>query len=177
MGSYEIQEWNSTRCAHLFTPEPFSRIRNTRAGFPATTAYAGTLFVTTLPAPIIAFSPIVTPARIVTPDPIEAPFLTNVVAALQSASVWRPPSLVVARGYKSLMNVTPCPMNTPSSIVTPSQMNVWLEILQFLPTDAFFCISTKAPIFVFSPISQPYRLRNLDSLTFGPSFTSSAMQR
>ena len=30
------------------------------------------------------------------------------------------------------MNVTPCPMKTSSSIVTPSQINVWLEILQLL---------------------------------------------
>ena len=32
------------------------------------------------------------------------------------------------------MNVTLWPMKTLSSIVTPSQMNVWLEILQLLPT-------------------------------------------
>ena len=50
------------------------------------------------------------------------------------------------------MNVTPWPMKTWSSIVTPSQMNVWLEILQRLPTVAFFWISTNAPIFVSSPI-------------------------
>ena len=33
------------------------------------------------------------------------------------------------------MNVTPCPMKTLSSMITPSQINVWLEILQRLPTD------------------------------------------
>ncbi len=70
------------------------------------------------------------------------------------------------------MNVTPCPMKTWSSIVTPSQMNVWLEILQRLPTFAFFWISTNAPILVSSPISQPYRLMNRASLTSFPSFTS-----
>ena len=32
------------------------------------------------------------------------------------------------------MNITPWPMKTSSSIVTPSQMNVWLEILQRRPT-------------------------------------------
>ena len=53
------------------------------------------------------------------------------------------------------MKVTPWPMKTWSSIVTPSQMKVWLEILQRRPTDAFFWISTKAPILVSSPISQP----------------------
>ena len=47
-------------------------MRNIRAGFPATTEFAGTSFVTTLPAPTIAFSPIVILARIVAPDPIDA---------------------------------------------------------------------------------------------------------
>src|ERR1700732_1227440 len=56
-------------------------------------------------------------------------------------------------------------------------MKVWLEILQFLPTFAFFCISTNAPIFVLSPIWQPYRLMNLESLTFSPKRTSGAMER
>ena len=36
------------------------------------------------------------------------------------------------------MNVTLWPMKTASSMVTPSQMNVWLEILQLLPMLAFF---------------------------------------
>ena len=31
------------------------------------------------------------------------------------------------------MNITPWPMNTSSSIVTPSQMKVWDEILQRAP--------------------------------------------
>src|SRR5690348_14140668 len=75
------------------------------------------------------------------------------------------------------MKVTPWPMKTSSSRVTPSQMKVWLEILQFLPTFAFFWISTKAPILVLSPISQPYRLMNFESLTLSPSFTSGAMHK
>src|ERR1700751_881565 len=62
-------------------------------------------------------------------------------------------------------------MKTSSSIVTPSHTNVWLEILQFFPTVAFFCISTNAPIFVLSPISHPYRLINLESFTPLPNFT------
>ncbi len=40
-------------------------------------------------------------------------------------------------------------------MVTPSQMKVWLEILQRRPTVTPFWISTQAPIFVSSPISQP----------------------
>ena len=55
----------------------------------------------------------------------------------------------------SLMKVTLWPMKTSSSIVTPSQMKVWLEILQFFPTFAPFWISTKVPILLWSPISQP----------------------
>ena len=62
------------------------------------------------------------------------------------------------------MKVTPWPMKASSSIVTPSQIKVWLEILQFFPILEFFWISTKAPIFVLSPISQPYRLMNFDKL-------------
>src|ERR1035438_4350592 len=68
-------------------------------------------------------------------------------------------------------------MKTLSSIVTPSQIKVWLEILQRLPIVAFFCTSTNAPILVSSPISQPYRLMNFDNFTSLPSFTSGATQR
>src|SRR5271166_3563459 len=158
---------------------PFSPsvVRKTRAGLPATMAFAATSLVTTLPAPTMALSPIVTPARIVAPDPIDAPFLISVVSSFQSSSVCNAPSAFVARGYLSLMKKTPCPTNTSSSIMTPSQTKVWLEILQFFPTLAFFWISTNAPIFVPSPISQPYRLMNFDSLTSFPSFTSGAMQQ
>src|SRR5713226_5244691 len=73
------------------------------------------------------------------------------------------------------MKATPWPMNTSSSMVTPSQMKVWLEILQRFPTLAFFWISTNAPILVSSPISHPYRLMNLESLTSRPSLTSGAI--
>src|SRR6266404_927241 len=71
--------------------------RKNLAGFPATIAFASTFFVTTLPAPMIAFSPIVTLLRMVEPDPIEAPFFTNVFSTFQSASVCNAPP-VVARG-------------------------------------------------------------------------------
>ena len=45
------------------------------AGFPATILLSGTSFVTTLPAPTIEFSPIVTPGSIVDEIPIHAFFL------------------------------------------------------------------------------------------------------
>jgi len=72
--------------------------RKTLAGFPATIVLGGTSRVTTLPAPTMAFSPMTTFERIVDPEPIEAPRLTNVVSTCQSFSVWSPPSEVVARG-------------------------------------------------------------------------------
>ena len=52
----------------------------------------GTSFVTTLPAPTMAFSPMVTLARMVEPEPMEAPFLTRVGSTFQSASVCSLPS-------------------------------------------------------------------------------------
>src|SRR5262249_27378134 len=174
----------AARSEHRYTIHAHSDLRvleetrlSTRAGLPATIVPGGTSRVTTAPAPTMASSPIVTLAKIVTPVPIEAPFLTSVFSTCQSCSVWRAPPAAVARGYMSLTNMTPCPMNTLSSIVTPSQMNVWLEILQRRPTVAFFWISTNAPIFVSSPISHPYRLIKVESLTSFPSLTSSLMDR
>ena len=46
-------------------------------------------------------------------------------------------------------------MNTSSSMVTPSQMKVWLEILQRRPMLAPRWISTKVPIREPSPTLQP----------------------
>src|SRR2546428_4905387 len=155
MRSDQIEEGNPFAGLHRATPASSALDRNTRAAFPATIALPGTLRVTTLPAPIRAFSPIVILARMVAPEPIDAPARTSVGSTFQSFSVCNAPLGVVARGYESLMNVTPWPTKTLSSMVTPSQMNVWLEILQFLPILAFFWISTKAPILVLSPTSQP----------------------
>src|ERR1700733_5659947 len=70
----------------------------TFAGFPTTMALAGTSLVTTLPAPTMAFSPMVTLARIVAPEPIDAPFLTNVRSTFQSLAVFSCPSDLTARG-------------------------------------------------------------------------------
>src|SRR4029079_569649 len=153
--SNEIKERNTgIRNAHFAASNFWSMYRSTLAGFPTTILLGGTSLVTTLPAPTIAFSPIVTFDKIVQPDPIDAPFLTYVLSTFQSASVWSW-SPVVARGKESLMNATLCPMKTLSSMFTPSQTKVGLEILQRLPTFAFFWIWTNAPIWVSSPISQP----------------------
>src|SRR5271157_1413362 len=143
---------------HQREPRKFNSqptLRNTRAGFPATTVLSGTSFVTTLPAPTMAFSPMVTPQRIVELVPIEAPFLTTVGTTFQSASDCSDPSALADLGYLSLMNETLCPMNTLSSIFTPSQMNVWLETFTLFPITAFFWISTKVPILELSPIVHP----------------------
>lgn len=44
------------------------------AGFPPTTTFAGTLFVTTAPDAMTALSPIVTPGLIIAPPPIHTWF-------------------------------------------------------------------------------------------------------
>ena len=46
----------------------------TLAGFPTAIIPSGTSFVTTEPAPITALSPLVTPGRIMLPEPIHTPF-------------------------------------------------------------------------------------------------------
>jgi hypothetical protein len=70
----------------------------TLAGLTATTALAGTSLVTTLPAPTMAFSPMVTPQSRVAPDPMEAPRLTRVGVQAQSDSVCNWPLPLVDRG-------------------------------------------------------------------------------
>ena len=64
------------------------------------------------------------------------PALDDRLEALPVRLALKSPSVVVARGYLSLTNMTPCPTKTSSSIVTPSQMNEWLWILQFAPITA-----------------------------------------
>ena len=60
----------------------------------------GTSRVTTLPAPTMARSPMTTLARMVAPEPIDAPALTSVRSTFQSFSVCSSPSDVVARGIR-----------------------------------------------------------------------------
>src|SRR5689334_7511986 len=119
---------------------------------------AGTSAVTTAPAPTRAFFPMVRPASMVAFEPMLAPVFTTVGMTSQSASDCGDPSLFVACGYLSFVNITPCPTNTLSSIVTPSQRNECDEILQRRPIFTPFWISTNAPTRDSSPISQPYAL-------------------
>ena len=84
-----------------------------RAGTPAISAKAGTSFVTTAPAAMKAYSPIVWPQTMVALAPIVAPRLTSVGrnSFLRSIS---------ARGLLTLVNTQDGPQKTPSSSVTPS---------------------------------------------------------
>ncbi|MFF0007124.1 hypothetical protein ACFYQT_27255 [Streptomyces tibetensis] len=53
-----------------FAPRGSRRSRIGRAGFPAATAQAGRSFVTTAPAPMTQWSPMVTPSTTTTCEPI-----------------------------------------------------------------------------------------------------------
>src|SRR5437879_3450002 len=145
---HQVQERNRSRLAH-------GAARRMRAGFPATITPSGTSLVTTAPAPTIALAPIVTPGRITAPLPIAARRLTRIGSSFQSLGCFAEPSALTAVGQRSFRKVTLWPTKTSSSMLTPSQMNVWLWILQRAPTRAPFWISTNVPISVSSPIVQP----------------------
>jgi hypothetical protein len=72
--------------------------RINRAGLPATIVFGWTSFVTTLPAPTIAFSPIVTPHRMTAPLPIDARLQTVVGTSAQSRSPFMVPLTFTAAG-------------------------------------------------------------------------------
>ena len=80
-----------------FSYHPFKIL----AGFPITMALLGTSFVTTAPAPILAFSPITT-GNIVALLPIIAPFLINVPFQLPLDPVF-----LNDGGFKSFIVMTP----------------------------------------------------------------------
>ena len=108
------------------------------AGLPATRVLGGTSFVTTDPAAIIAFSPIVIPQSIVELAPIDAPFFTVVGITFQPG--------LTARGFLSFVKHTCGPMKTSSSIVTPLGIKTKGSIAHLSPIVTSFCISTNAPI-------------------------------
>src|SRR5690606_28746163 len=84
------------------------------AGFPTHSVFGGISLKTTLPAPIIAFSPIVIPGSMVALAPIEAPLLTRVLRNISG--------YCFDLGRRSLVKVTFGPINTSSSKYTPSQI-------------------------------------------------------
>ena len=98
-----------------------------------------------LPAPIIAFSPIVTPGRIVELAPMLAPFFI-VVMGNESGYFFD-------LGNGSFVNVTLGPMKTSSSTLKPSQSWTPLFIVTLLPTITLFSINTPAHKLQFLPIT------------------------
>src|SRR5437773_7566790 len=84
-----------------------------RAGTPTISAYAGMSDVTTAPAPMNAYSPSVTPHRIVALAPMEPPRFTRVGRYSCLRDTW-------LRGFSTLVNTHDGPQNTSSSRVTPS---------------------------------------------------------
>jgi len=86
-------------------------------------ALSGISLVTTEPAPISEFFPMVM-GSITEPAPILAPLLTIVFNNFQSVLIF---------GYLSLVNVTCGPMNTSSSMTTPVGIKVNALILTLLP--------------------------------------------
>ena len=104
---------------------------------------AGTSLVTTLPAPIIAFSPMVTWRGLLIRT-IDAPFFTRV----GSTSSQLPSAVaILALPWVGIINKRDLwPTNTLSSMVTPSQDEVWTEILQVF-TSTRFLYFYDAPIF------------------------------
>ena len=76
------------------------------------------------------------------------------------------------------MNTTPWPTNTSSSIVTPSQMKVWLEILQRAPIDGVLLdLDERRRRGSRRRSVQPYRFTKQWIATFFPRRTSAAMRR
>jgi hypothetical protein len=142
-----------------------------RAGLPTIKVYAGTSLVITAPAPTIANSPIVTPARMTAPAPNEAPCLTRVFRSHPRFSyLFRTWGSRGDLGYRSFVKNTCGPTNTPSSSVTPSQtmlpflmvtlspttapdsMKQWSPMLQFVPMETLSIMWTKAQMRVPGPI-------------------------
>src|SRR5262249_43113441 len=111
-----------------------------RAGLPTTRAKSGTSRVTTAPAPMNAYSPIVTPQTIVQLAPKVAPRRTKVG---RSSSIRR----ISLRGLNTLVKTIDGPQNTSSSRVTPSY------------TETLFWILTPSPILTLGPTTTFWPIR------------------
>ena len=100
--------------------------------FPITFSPSATSFVTIAPAPIIAFSPMITPGKMVAFAPIDAPFLIQIPSKQKF--------LFFDLGYLSLQNVTFGPINTSSSTFIPS--HIWTPhlIVTLSPISTSFSI-------------------------------------
>jgi hypothetical protein len=125
-------------------------------GTPATSVTGTVRRVTTAPAPTRAPLADGDAATITAPLPIEAPLRIGwdhlpVGFGLSAAAS-------LARGMRSLMNMTPWPTNTSSSMSTPSQMKVCDEILQSAPIVRVLLDFDESADLVPSPTWHPYRL-------------------
>lgn len=105
---------------------------------------AGTSLVTTLPAAMNAFSPMVIPGRITLPAPMVAPLHTLVFSNVQS--------LFFDLGNISLVKVTFEPIITLSSSVMPSQTCTPHLMVTLFPISTSFSIRQCEQILQFSPI-------------------------
>ena len=112
---------------------------------------------------------------IVAPEPMATSSSIQVSSSVQSAGPLGVPSALQARGWRSLVNITPWPTNTRWPMWTPEQMKLCVEILQWSPMVASRWISTKAPTRECLPIVQPYRLVNGWTTVPSPRTTSGAM--
>lgn len=121
----------------------------TRAGLPYTREWSGTSFVTTLPAPIIAYAPTVMPATIVEFAPMEAWCRTTVSANFSG--------LTLDLGKRSFVKVTFGPTKTLSSSLTPS--HTWTPdfTVTLSPRTTSFSMKTRAFMLQFFPILAPGR--------------------
>ena len=100
--------------------------------------FGGTSLVTTLPAPTMAFSPTVMPPRRVAPEPIEAPRLTSVLWTAPIRFRLRLPAVASGPGIAIIDESHTVPDENFGFNRDPSQMKVWLEILQRSPIFAPF---------------------------------------
>ena len=96
-----------------------STTRIMRPGLPTTIVLGETSFVTTLPAPTIAFSPMVTLARIVAPDPIDARFYDSRFDLPVLLRLQRPVGRSGARIKIVNEHHAVAPIKTLSSMATP----------------------------------------------------------
>ena len=80
--------------------------------------------MTTLPAPTMAFSPMLVLERIVAPEPMDAPFLMTVRSTFQSASVCRLSFESRGAGIAVVDERHSVADETLSSMMTPSQIKV-----------------------------------------------------
>ena len=115
-----------------------------RAGFPATTPFSGTFFVTTDPAPTRAFFPIIIPGRIVEFAPILAPCLISGPLRFFFTSG--------DRGYFAFVRTTLGPIHESSSNTEYSGIKTWLWMRTLFPMFIWCSMTVNVPMLTLLPI-------------------------